>query len=124
MAGGRPSKLTPEILERANDYLQHFENYGDVIPSAAGLAVVCEVSEPTVYNWDCESNPEFFGLLAKLKAKQQQVLITKGLTGEFNAAITKLVLSKHGYHDRVEQTGADGGPIKTDTTWTVKVVDA
>jgi hypothetical protein len=124
MAGGRPSKLTPEIIERAYDYLQHFEKYGDVIPSAAGLAVISEVSEQTVYNWDCEAHPEFFGLLAKLKAKQQQVLITKGLSGDFNAAITKLVLSKHGYHDRVEQTGADGGAIKTDMTWTIKVVDA
>jgi hypothetical protein len=124
MPAGRPSKLTPEIIERAYDYLQHFEKYGDVIPSAAGLAVISEVSEQTVYNWDCEANPQFFGLLAKLKAKQQQVLITKGLSGDFNAAITKLVLSKHGYHERVEQSGPDGGPIKTDNTWTIKVVDA
>jgi hypothetical protein len=124
MPAGRPSKLTPEIVERAYDYLQHFEKYGDVIPSAAGLAVACEVSEQTVYNWDCEANAEFLGLLAKIKTKQQQVLITKGLSGDFNAAITKLVLRKHGYHDRVEQTGADGGAIKTDMTWTIKVVDA
>lgn len=124
MPAGRPSKLTPEIVETAHDYLQHYEKYGDVIPSAAGLAVVCQVSEQTVYNWDCEENPQFFGLLAKLKTKQQQVLITKGLTGDFNAAITKLVLAKHGYHERVEQSGPDGGPIKTDNTWTIKVVDA
>jgi hypothetical protein len=124
MPAGRPSKLTPEIIERANDYLQNFEKYGDVIPSAAGLAVVCEVSEQTVYNWDSEAFPEFLGFLGKLKTKQQQVLLSKGLTGDFNSTITKLILTKHGYSDRVEQTGVDGGPIKTETTWTVKVVDA
>lgn len=27
------------------------------------------------------------------------------------------------YVEKVETTGKDGGPIKTDTTWTIKVVD-
>jgi hypothetical protein len=124
MPGGRPSKFTPEIVERAYDYLQHFEKYGDAIPSIVGLAVVLDVVEATLYNWDCEDHPEFLGILSKIKAKQHQVLITKGLKGDFNAAITKLVLGKHGYHERVEQSGPDGGPIKTNNTWTIKVVDA
>ena len=28
----------------------------------------------------------------------------KGLNNEFNSNITKLVLGKHGYHDRAQQT--------------------
>ena len=124
MPGGRPSKLTPEAVEKSLDYLQNFEKHGDAIPSIVGLAVVLDVVEATLYNWDCEDNPEFLGILSKIKAKQHQVLITKGLTGDFNAAITKLVLGKHGYHERVEQSGPDGGAIKTDNTWTIKVVDA
>lgn len=118
----RPSKLTPEMVEKAEDYLQHFENYGDVIPSAAGLAVALGVTEPTVYNWDNESHPEFFGFLWKIKTKQQQVLLSKGLSGDFNSTITKLILTKHGYSDRIEQSGIEGGAIKNE--WTVKIVDA
>jgi hypothetical protein len=49
-------------------------------------------------------------------------LIAKGLSGDFNSAIAKLVLGKHGYHDRVESTGADGGPIQN--KWTIEIVDA
>lgn len=124
MPGGRPSKLTPEVVEKSHDYLQNFEKYGDVVPSIVGLAVVLDVVEATLYNWDTEDHPEFLGMLSKIKSKQQQVLISKGLLGDFNSTITKLILAKHGYHERVEQTGADGGPIKTDNTWTIKVVDA
>lgn len=118
----RPSKLTPEMVEKAEDYLQHFENYGDVIPSAAGLAVTLGVVESTVYNWDSEAYPEFLGFLGKIKTKQQQVLLSKGLSGDFNSTITKLILTKHGYSDRIEQSGVEGGPIKNE--WTVKIVDA
>jgi hypothetical protein len=118
----RPSKLTPEMVEKAEDYLQHFENYGDVIPSAAGLAVTLGVVESTVYNWDSEAYPEFLGFLGKIKTKQQQVLLSKGLSGDFNSTITKLILTKHGYSDRIEQSGIEGGPIKNE--WTVKIVDA
>lgn len=124
MPGGRPSKLTPEAVEKSLDYLQNFEKYGDVVPSIVGLAVVLDVVESTLYNWDTEEHPEFLGMLSKIKSKQQQVLISKGLLGDFNSTITKLILAKHGYYERVEQTGADGGPIKTDNTWTIKVVDA
>ena len=33
---------------------------------------------------------------------QRLVLLNKGLTGEFNSNITKLVLGKHGFHDKRE----------------------
>jgi hypothetical protein len=124
MPAGRPSKYNEEVLEKARDYLQNYESCGDVIPMACGLAVFLGVTENTIYNWANESNPEFLRLLGELKSKQHSVLIGKGLTGDFNSTITKLILTKHGYSDKVETTGADGGPIKTDTTWTIKVVDA
>ena len=32
--------------------------------------------------------------------KQEKDLINKGLTGDFNSTITKLILTKHGYSDK------------------------
>lgn len=93
-----------------------------MIPSVVGMAVALNVCEATLYAWDNEEHPEFLGILKKIKSKQCQVLINKGLSGDFNSAITKLVLGKHGYHDRVESTGADGGPIEN--KWTVEIVSA
>ena len=122
MPAGRPSKYNAEMLANAKDYLENYKEYGDVIPMACGLAVHLGVTEQTIYNWANESNPEFLELLAQIKAKQHSVLIGKGLTGDFNSTITKLILTKHGYSDRVESSGVDGGPIKND--WTVRVVDA
>ena len=66
--------------------------------------------------------PEFSRILDKIMAKQQQVLINKGLTNEFNSNITKLVLGKHGFHDKVDQNqgGQPGNPVK----WTVEFINA
>ena len=52
-----------------------------------------------MYAWEKE-HKEFSYILADIKAKQEKVLISKGLSGDFNSAITKLVLGKHGYHDK------------------------
>jgi hypothetical protein len=122
MKMGRPTKLTDEVIEKAWDYYENYADYGDMIPSIVGLSVALKVHESTVYNWDNEKNPNFFGILSKIKEKQHQVLINKGLSGDFNAAITKLVLGKHGYHERQEQSGVDGKPIEHE--WTVRLVDA
>ena len=32
------------------------------------------------------------------------MLVGNGITGTYNSNITKLVLGKHGYHDRAQQT--------------------
>ena len=41
---------------------------------------------------------------------QQLTLINGGLNNTFNSAITKLVLGKHGFHDKMEQdiSSSDG----------------
>ena len=44
-------------------------------------------------------------MLKQLITRQRTVLLNNGLNGKFNSQITKLVLSKHGYHGRPEQDG-------------------
>ena len=119
MPGGRPTKYNKEILEKSNYYLENFEEYGDKIPSIIGLSLVLDVSDETIQNWRKQKDKkEFFGILEKISKKQHQVLINKGLDGDFNANICKLVLGKHGYHDKQDTTlgGSGGGPIEIKET--------
>ena len=116
MAGGRPTKYNQTILDKTADYLENFKtSYGDIIPTVQGLTLLLEISDETVSNWKKQKDKkQFFGMLEKLKKKQHQALINGGISGDFNSNITKLVLTKHGYRDKQDNTlaGADGGPIE------------
>lgn len=119
MAGGRPTKYNQGVLDKTADYLENFETYGDVFPSIIGLSLVLDVSDDTIQNWRKQANKkEFFGMLEKIHKKQHQVLLNKGITGEFNSNICKLVLTKHGYSDKQDNThaGIDGGAVKIENT--------
>lgn len=102
-AGGRPTKYTPNMVKQAAYYLDHFndEDIGDEIPSVAGLADYLSISRDTVYEWaKDEGKAEFSDILVNILSRQEKVLINKGLNNQFNSNITKLVLGKHGYHDK------------------------
>ena len=117
--GGRPTKYNQGILDKTADYIANYQKYGDAIPTAQGLTLILDVSDETISNWGKHKNKrEFFGLLEKLKRKQHQALVNGGITGDFNSNITKLVLTKHGYSDRQDNTHAGplGGPIKVEKT--------
>jgi len=107
---GRPSKYTPELVAEAKRYLDQYAEEGDMIPSVAGLAVLLGVRRETCHVWAKEEGKEeFSNILGEILAKQERVLINKGLSGEFNSNITKLVLGKHGYHDKTDNT--HGGAV-------------
>ena len=103
MGAGRPTKYNPEILEKARAYIDNYGEFGDVIPSVAGLSLVLQISRETVYDWaKQEEKQEFSYILQDILAKQESLLVNNGLDGEFNSNITKLVLGKHGYHEKVD----------------------
>ena len=98
---GRPTKYTDEILVKAEEYIATYIEIGDEIPSNAGLAVFLGVSRDTVQVWYKDKGKEAFSyILDQIQAKQEQRLLSKGLNGGFNSSIAKLVLGKHGYHDK------------------------
>ena len=102
----RPTKYSQEIVSKALHYLDHYEEEGHKIPSQAGLALVLGLSRQTLNTWSKdEDKKEFLDILERIHQKQECVLLDGGLDGTFNSAITKLVLSKHGYHDRPQQDG-------------------
>ncbi len=106
---GRPSKYTPALLKKSRDYLKNYlTKYEDQFPNIEGLSLVIDVRRSTIYNWiEDDDKTEFSDIAEKINATQAQVLKNKGLTGDFNSNITKLLLTKHGYHDKVDndQTG-------------------
>ena len=108
---GRPSLLDEEMLQRAKDYmLGGFKDIENVVPSAAGLACYLGVSKKTIFNWanvseDDENNPlgvEFLHTLNAIQDKQEMMLINGGLSQVFSGTITKLMLTNHGYSDKVQ----------------------
>ena len=102
---GRPTVYSEEILTKTRDYIVNYEKFDDAIPSIAGLAVVLGISRETIYDWASqEEKKEFSYILADILSNQERILINKGLKGEFNSNITKLVLGKHGYKDSADIT--------------------
>lgn len=99
---GRPTDYNEAILAKANEYLVNFETeHKHAIPSIAGLAKVLGKNRDTLYQWAKEEDKkDFSDILRQIVSDQELVLINKGLQGDFNSNITKLVLGKHGYHEK------------------------
>ena len=111
MSGGRPTVYGPEVLKKARGYLTAFKDMGDPVPSIAGLACVLGVVRETCHAWAKDQDKEeFSNILKELAQRQERELLSNGLAGNFNASITKMMMTKHGYSDKVEQdhTSSDG----------------
>jgi hypothetical protein len=99
----RPTEYTPEIVEMAKEYLETFSDLGDVVPTIAGMA--CEIgrARSTLYKWAGEDGKEEFSdIFNQVAEYQERRLVNGGLSGGFNPAVTKMMLTKHGYSDKSE----------------------
>lgn len=122
MAAGRHTLYTEEIIPKSLEYLsqcvdeeKEFHNtrgeksdsYQRIvnvkIPTIEGLAVYLDVSRDTIYEWEKE-HEVFSDILEKLRAKQASALICNGLSGTYNPTIAKVLLTKHGYREGIDQT--------------------
>jgi hypothetical protein len=120
MPAGRPTLYSEDMLAKAREYLEGgYLNNGKVIPSKIGLSRYLGVTRQTIDLWvenqDC---PEFIAILDAIQADQHELLINSGLTGEFNSAIAKLALGKHGYSDKTVLEGGEN-PLQIITPWQV-----
>lgn len=75
--------LTAYIAERKEKGL---------IPTVCGYAVYLKYSEQTLLNWQKEQ-PEFRDAIEQLLALQKDMLITGGLSKDYDSNITRLMLS-------------------------------
>lgn len=122
MPAGRPPEYTEEIVTKARQYIDSCFDFIDdpetkvksvKIPTIEGLAVALKIHRDTIYAWEKEKGKELFSdILAELRAKQANALINNGLAGNYNPTIAKVLLTKHGYREGTEHTGADGAPLK------------
>lgn len=108
---GRPHGLTPEIIEKAKHYLvDGYKEIENIVPSIAGLGCYVGVNKATLYKWKEEGiSKEFNDTLDAILMKQEMLLINGGLSQVFSGTITKLMLSNHGYSDKVQSDVTTNG---------------
>lgn len=98
------------MVEKAAGYVRETKAdglYPGDLPTIEGLAIFLDVNRSSIYEWERQDTPlghKFSNILDRVKVEQAYKLIGKGLRGEYNSTITKLMLSKHGY---VEETKVD-----------------
>jgi len=102
MPGGHPTTCTQEIADKAREYIQNYATYGDMIPSVVGMSCELKVNRTTLYKWAEAKHFEFDNILAECNTSQHRILVNGGLNSSMNSNITKLVLGKHGFHDKQE----------------------
>jgi len=100
---GRPTHYSDEIENKAREYLNVWAELGHAVPSVAGLAIYLKRRRSVLYQWAAHAdNEEFKGILEDITTLQEEIALSNGLTGDYNSAIVKLLLGKHGYSEKVE----------------------
>jgi len=116
----RPTKYSKEILDKSKEYLlierpcddiiTKVGKVREVIPTIEGLALFIDIARSTIYDWvsQDEGKEEFSDIVSQVLEKQGLGLVNGGLDNTFNSKIASVILSKHGYREAKEITGADG----------------
>lgn len=128
MPAGRPPKYeTPEQMQELIDHYfanDAFVDMGDAkmyAPTVSGLAYALGMSTEALRNY--EGKPDF---LATVKAAKQkiEVALEQRLYGQAVTGTIFNLKNNFGWKDKTEQehTGANGGPIKTETQWVIQPV--
>lgn len=105
----RPTILDQALKDKAHKYVNcegeqaQYAARGNVIPTIEDFAHYLGINRDTVYAWE-KQDEEFSDIVEAIRQEQGNLLINKGLKGEFNSTIAKLILSgKHGYIEKSEQ---------------------
>lgn len=95
---GRPPKVNKALVDKAILYRDNWKHKDWVaIPTVEGLGLWLGIATATIY----EHQDELANTLSWIKQTQAELLLSKGVRGEYNASIVKLILSaKHGYIER------------------------
>lgn len=111
MKRGRPSEYKEEYISSVDEYLLQNQDVpaegGKVevnLPTIEGFAVFIGVSKRVLYEWE-KLYPNFMHALDLIRHEQQKRLLDKGLSGQYNSTIAKLILSSN--HNMSEKTQTD-----------------
>ena len=116
----RPTKYDKLIVSKAQEYVdscedeikqvisgesEKFTTFKEKVivklPTIEGLALYLGIHKDTIYEWEKEYD-EFSDVTNVLRAKQADRLINMGLSGDYNPLIAKVLLSKHGYKEGID----------------------
>lgn len=130
MQAGRPTKYSAEMNDRVIEYLEQCQDeYSEFhktrgeksdsydrlvtvkLPTIEGLAIFLGVAVSTVHLWSNE-HEVFSESLELIKQEQKNRLLSKGLSGDYNATIAKLILSSN--HGMAEKTETDVNLVTAD----------
>ncbi len=126
MPGGRPTDYDPKFIKEVDKYLKERQDDIDEyhktrgirsdsydrlvrvkLPTIEGFALRIGVNKTTLYEWE-KREPEFSNALEKIRTEQLSRLVDGGLSGDYNPAIAKLILSSnHGMRERTDITTND-----------------
>jgi|TARA_R110000751_G_scaffold79333_1_gene159951 hypothetical protein len=111
---GRPTDWSEAVEDDAWAYVDNYEDHGHAFPSIVGLCKVLNRGKSTIYKWAGDDDKQFRDILDAIKENQELVTFNKAMTNDFNATIAKLLLGKHGYHDKQDSTlsGPNGKPME------------
>lgn len=112
--GGRPTKLTKELVDFANTYID--KKHKTEVISEVGLALYIKVALSTVKLWGAKETAlgkKFSATLRDVSDFQHHQLLNNGITGKWKPTIVELMLNNHGY---AKKTKVDE---KSDQTITV-----
>ena len=118
----RPTKWSKALEKTAWEYVDgKWKDEGHAIPSVVGLCNVLGVHRETLYAWSKDEKKEFSYILRVCNQNQELTLLNGSLSNGLNANIAKLVLGKHGYHDKaeVDNKSSDGSMTPTKITRTI-----
>jgi hypothetical protein len=98
-AGGRPSKYSIEMLNKANEY---FDNClkENALPFVDELALILDVCDDTLLNWGKEHG-EFLATLERLRKLQKVQLMKGGLNKAYQSNVVLFLLkANHGLDEK------------------------
>lgn len=125
MAMGRPQTYSEEYVKKAEEYLLSCKDF-DIerqttrgnetvtrvkVPTKGGLAIYLGVNRDTLYDWS-QKYEMFSDVMEKIAAEQEDRLINNGLAGTYNPTISKVLLTKHGYTEKIETDQTIKGDMK------------
>ncbi|MCL4120387.1 UNVERIFIED_CONTAM: hypothetical protein GTU68_040713 [Idotea baltica] len=111
----RLTSYNDEIVRDAWAYVADYNEIHDQrFPTVVGLCQVIDRSKSTIYEWAKDKEREFSDILEAIAEIQELKLVGGGISGDFNSTITKLMLTKHGYSDKQENTviGDENKPVR------------